>query len=129
MIGLVCAVVAKVVLSEQALTLLQRNGGRFSVGQRTGCRMLSRSDESFRMGTSNKILPAVEDLEIARDRFYWALQDAVEDNGIPPPELVINFDQTFQKYHPNRGFTWEKKDTSCVQLKSTKDGYTICFMT
>ena len=47
---------------------------------------------------------------------------------IPPPELVINFDQTFQKYHPTRGFTWEKKDTRRVQLKSTKDGYTICFV-
>ena len=77
--GRVSAVVARAVLSEQAATLLQ-NGGRFSVGQRTGRRMLSRSDRSFRKGTSNKILPAVEDLETAKDQFYWARQDTVEDN-------------------------------------------------
>ena len=42
--GRVSAVVARAVLSEQAPSLLQRNGGQFSVGRRTGCRMLSRTD-------------------------------------------------------------------------------------
>ena len=87
--------------------------------------MLSRTDRSFRNGASNNILPAIEASETATDQFYWALQDAVEDNGITQPELVIDFDQTFQKYHPTRGFTWKKKDTRRVQLQSTKDGYTI----
>ena len=36
MTGRVYAVVARAVLSEQAPSLLQRNGGQFSVGRRTG---------------------------------------------------------------------------------------------
>ena len=100
---------------------------------RTGQRMLNldKEDMSYRKRTSKRVLPPSADLENTRDTFYDNIAKNFAD-GPPPPELVLNFDQTFQLYNPNRGYTWEKKGSDRVQLTESRDGFTlvpVCSMT
>ena len=39
--------------------------------------------------------------------------------------MLLNFDQTMHLYDPSRGFTWEKKGSTRVQIAESKDGFTL----
>ena len=129
--GRVAAVLGRGVVGEMAPSLLERHGGDLKVCVRTGQRMLDRADMSYRKRTSKRVLPPSADLENTRDNFYDNIAENFAD-GPPPPDLVLNFDQTFQLFNPNRGYTWEKKGADRVQLKEFRDGFTlvpVCSMT
>ena len=79
---------------------------------------------TVRKRTSSRIIPPEADLSARRDTFYEDMQNSFE-NGIPIPELVINFDQTFHLFHPTRGYTWEKKGADRVQISDSRDGFTL----
>lgn len=122
--GRVAASVGRAILSEKAPSLLARHGGDVQMSVATGRRILARTDRSYRKRTSTRIIPPPSEVEAARDIFYDSINDFCAD-GSPHPELVINFDQTFHLYDPSRGFTWEKKSSSRVQLKQNRDGFTF----
>jgi len=87
--------------------------------------MLAREGKSFRKGTSARIIPPAENIAIERDQFYASILNAFPDGHLDE-QLVLNFDQTFQLFNPNRGFTWEKRGAARVQLTISKDGFTFC---
>ena len=118
------AVVARAVLSEKAPSVLEKHGGVMKMCLRTGARMLTAAGKSFRKGTTSRILPPQEALEGARDKFYGDLRDAFPEQTVAL-DMVLNFDQTMQLYSPNRGYTWEKRGADRVQIKSSKDGFTL----
>ena len=92
---------------------------------KTGGRLLSAAGNSFRKRTSTRIIPPVADVGVARDDFYSSLSEPFTA-VTPTLDMLINFDQTFHLYNPNRGYTWEKKGSNRVQLHSNKDGFTLC---
>ena len=122
--GRVAAVVARAVMEDKAPSLLERHGGvaKFSIA--TGSRMIAADSKLYRKKTSSRIIPAVEDVAKARDTFYSSIAECFPD-GPPDESLVINFDQTFHLYNPNRGYTWEKRGATRVQLTESKDGFTL----
>lgn len=122
--GRVAAVLGRGVMAELSPSLLERHGGDLKMSVRTGQRLLAREDMSYRRRSSKRIMPPESLLRVTRDTFYDAVAENFAD-GPPPPELVINYDQTFQLYSPNRGFTWEKKSSPRVQLKESRDGFTL----
>lgn len=122
--GRVAAVVARAVVEEKAPSLLERHGGAVKFSVATGGRLLAACDKSFRKRTSSRIIPPDADVEVARDTFYAQIKDAFPDD-FPDPSLVVNYDETFHLYNPNRGYTWEKRGASRVQLTESKDGFTL----
>lgn len=68
-------------------------------------------------------MPPDADLCVTRDGFYDAI--AKNSDGPPPPELVMNFDQTFHLYDPTHNFTGEKRGSPRAQLKEKRDGFTF----
>ena len=122
--GRVSAVVARAVLDAKAPSLLARHGGAAIISQSTGQRLLAAAGKSYRKGTSSRVVPPVEDLENARDQFYRDIRDAFP-HELPTLDMILNFDQTFQLYNPNRGYTWEKRGADRVPLRQSKDGFTL----
>lgn len=122
--GRVAAALGRGVLSALAPSRLERHGGDLKLCVRTGQRMLSREDMSYRKRSSKRIMPPDADLRVTRDDFYDEIAENFSD-GPPPPELVLNFDQTFHLYDPTHGFTWEKRGSPRVQLKENRDGFTL----
>lgn len=122
--GRVAAVVARAVLDAKAPSLLARHGGAAIISQSTGQRLLAAAGKSYRKGTSSRVVPPVEDLENARDQFYKDVRDAFP-NELPTLDMILNFDQTFHLYNPNRGFTWEKRGADRVPLRQSKEGFTL----
>ena len=115
--------IERAVLDTFTPSLLERHGGNVTFGLNTGRRWLDRADMSYRKKTSSRVIPPADDVADARDTFYKEITTAFAD-GMPVPELVLNFDQTFHLYHPTRGYIWEKKG-SRVQIKDRRDGFTL----
>ena len=63
----------------------------------------------------------------ARDKFYVDLSEAFPGQVVDK-SLLINFDQTFHLFNPSRGHTWEKKGANRVQVRDSKDGFTLCIV-
>ena len=122
--GRVSAVIARAVAEEKAPSLLEAHGGGLKMSIEAGSQLLKRAGKSFRKRTSTRIIPPDDVVAEARDSFYKNITDCFPD-GPPDEGLVINFDQTFQLYNPNRGYTWEKKAASRVQLTDSRDGFTL----
>lgn len=122
--GRVSAVIARAVAEKKAPSLLEAHGGALKMSIEAGAQLLKRSGKSFRKRTSTRIIPPDDDVAKARDEFYKNLRDCFPDDP-PDKGLVINFDQTFHLYNPNRGYTWEKKAANRVQLTESRDGFTL----
>ena len=122
--GRVSAVIARAVAEEKAPSLLEVHGGALKMSIEAGSKLLQRAGKSFRKRTSTRIIPPDDVVAEARDSFYKNISDCFTD-GPPDEGLVINFDQTFQLYNPNRGYTWEKKAASRVQLTDSREGFTF----
>lgn len=122
--GRVSATIARAVLEERAPSLLERHGGSAKMCLMTGKNMLSTADNTWRKRTSAKIIPPAEDVASARDKFYKDVAEAFLGQDVDL-SLLINYDQTFQLFHPTRGYTWEKKGADRVQLLKSKDGFTL----
>ena len=122
--GRMAAAVGRAVLDEQAPSLLQRQGGNIQMSVRTGRRLLASSDRAWRKKSSSRIVPPVERLADTCSAFFSEIS-AVTEHCTLTPELVLNFDQTMHLYHPSRGFTWEKKGSTRVQVAESKDGFTF----
>lgn len=122
--GHVASVIAKAVISEKAPSLLEEHGGPLRMVARTGARMLAAQDKSFRKASSSRVLPPLEDVAAARDKFYSDIVEAFPGQ-LPSLDMIINFDQTFHLYNPTRGFTWEKRGADRVALRQDKDGFTL----
>lgn len=120
----VSAVVARAVVEQKAPSLLQRHGGSTKFSVNTGSRLLAAAGKSYRKRTSTRIIPPDDEVVSARDKFYSNITDSFPE-GPPDPSLVLNFDQTFHLYSPNRGYTWEKRGSDRVQLTSSRDGFTL----
>lgn len=122
--GRVAAVIARAVVSQKAPSLLERSGGNLKISINTGQRLLASAGKTFRKGTSSRVVPPVSDLADARDKFYADIREAFPDQ-LPTADMVINYDQTFHLYNPNRGYTWEKRGADRVPLRKNKDGFTL----
>ena len=122
--GRVSATIVKAVLEEKTPSLLERHGGHAKVSLRMGQKVLSAAGYAPRKKSSSRVLPPDDAVADARDTFYAALQGCFPDDVVDR-HLLINFDQTFQNYHPTRSFTWEKKGAIRVQVKESKDGFTL----
>lgn len=122
--GRLTATIVKAALEEKAPSLLQRHGGSLKISVRSGQNFAEREGLSYRKRSSSRVIPPAEELADARDKFYSDLAACFPDQDVDR-QLVINFDQTFHCYNPNRGFTWEKKGAPRVQLTHSKDGFTL----
>lgn len=122
--GRVSAAITKAVMEEKTPSLLERHGGSAKVTPRTGQMIMAAAGLTPRKKTSSRILPPDSMVGEARDKFYADLRACFPDDAVDP-HLLLNFDQTFQVYHPSRGFTWEKKGAVRVQVKDSKDGFTL----
>ena len=120
----VSATVVRAVLEEKSPSLLHTHGGAAKVSVRSGGNLLAANDMSYRKRTSSRIIPPVDVMENARDSFYQDLRDCWPGCDVDH-SLVINFDQTFQLFHPDRGYTWEKKGSTRVQLIQHREGFTL----
>lgn len=122
--GRLTATIVKAAIEEKAPSLLDRHGGSLKIAVRSGQNFAVREGLSYRKRTSSRVIPPVEEVADARDKFYSNIAGCFPDQVIDR-ELVVNFDQTFHCYNPNRGFTWEKKGAQRVQLSHSKDGFTL----
>jgi len=122
--GRLSSTIMRAVIAEKAPSLLERNGGMVKMSVRSGQNILKSDGKSFRKRTSTHIIPPTENVADARDSFFQKLADCWP-NQVVDRSLLINFDQTFHQYNPNRGYTWEKKGADRVQLINDKDGFTL----
>lgn len=125
--GRVSSSIMRAVLEEKAPSLLARHGGAAKVCISAGSDALKRAGKSYRKKTTSRVLPPDAAVASARDKFYADLNDAFPGQVVDR-SLLINFDQTFHLYNPTRGHTWEKKGTDRVQVRDSKDGFTLCLV-
>lgn len=122
--GRLSATIVKAVLEEKAPTLLDRHGGSVKVCIKTGQNIMAEAGMSYRKKTSSRIIPPDNTVADARNKFYRDIKSCFVDRSIDL-HLLLNFDQTFHQFSPTRGFTWEKKGADRVQVKESKDGFTL----
>lgn len=116
--------IAQAVLEEKVPSLLASHGGSVKLSVRTGQNILKGAGMSNRKKTTTRVLPPEADIADARDKFFASLRDCFDGEEIDK-HLLLNYDQTFHRYNPSRGFTWEKKGADRVQLLDSKDGFTL----
>ena len=117
--------IMRAVLEEKSPSLLEAHGGAAKVCVSTGAKLMTRMNMSYRAKTSSRIIPPADQVATARDEFFAQVAGCFPGYEIDR-HLVLNFDQTFQAFNPHRGHTWDKRGADRVQLKSDKDGFTLC---
>ena len=99
---------------------LKEYGGPFKATKSWAASLLSRMNMVKRKGTraAHKI---PDDFEDVKKAFLVRVSDVFSKAGNPPPQLIINFDQTGCKFIPCSQWTMEAKVSKQIEIRGLDD--------
>ena len=101
-------------------SLLKDHGGLLNISKSWAASLISRMHKVKRKGTraARKVPTDFEDVKSA---FLTRVKNTIEEAGNPPPQLIMNFDQTGCKFVPCSEWTLAVQGSKQVEIKGLDD--------